>query len=348
MSFYLRTSLRAGPFRFNLSASGVSVSAGVPGFRVGTGPRGNYVRVAGLGTTYFTGQQIQAGQHQPYTPQPAPVGAHPVVMQDLTGAAVQHLAAAHPSDLIQQIQAAAKSRSLWPWSAALLLLLVAILPVWGLLLLLPGIPAVWWLWQRDVARRSVVVFYTVEDDAAAQYGNLNNSAGIVAAVQRIWLVESQGQLTNPYQRKVNAGAGAVVGRHGGGVDLAGPPVLVTNIAVPTLHAKDRSIYFLPDRVLVRHGNDYADIPYAAISAHMEQQRFIEEQAPPTDAQTVGTTWRYVNKSGGPDRRFKDNRQLPIMLYGRITFTAPPGFLMVWDFSRPDVAYALASAVHNMR
>jgi hypothetical protein len=45
MGFYVRKRLRAGPFRFNLSKSGLGVSAGVPGFRVGTGPRGNYVHV---------------------------------------------------------------------------------------------------------------------------------------------------------------------------------------------------------------------------------------------------------------------------------------------------------------
>lgn len=33
------------PFRFNLSNSGIGVSAGIKGFRVGTGPRGNYVHM---------------------------------------------------------------------------------------------------------------------------------------------------------------------------------------------------------------------------------------------------------------------------------------------------------------
>jgi hypothetical protein len=36
-SFYLRKSLRAGPFRLNLSRSGIGLSVGVPGFRVGAG-----------------------------------------------------------------------------------------------------------------------------------------------------------------------------------------------------------------------------------------------------------------------------------------------------------------------
>ena len=45
MGFYIRKSIKAGPFRFNLSKSGLGVSAGIPGFRVGTGPRGNYVHM---------------------------------------------------------------------------------------------------------------------------------------------------------------------------------------------------------------------------------------------------------------------------------------------------------------
>jgi hypothetical protein len=47
MGFYIRKSIFAGPFRFNLSTSGVGVSVGVKGFRVGTGPRRNYVHMAG-------------------------------------------------------------------------------------------------------------------------------------------------------------------------------------------------------------------------------------------------------------------------------------------------------------
>ena len=43
MGFYLRKSVSVGPLRFNLSKSGIGISAGVKGFRVGAGPRGNYI-----------------------------------------------------------------------------------------------------------------------------------------------------------------------------------------------------------------------------------------------------------------------------------------------------------------
>jgi len=36
MGFYLRKSLRVGPLRFNLSKSGIGLSAGIKGFRIGT------------------------------------------------------------------------------------------------------------------------------------------------------------------------------------------------------------------------------------------------------------------------------------------------------------------------
>jgi hypothetical protein len=52
MGFYIRKSVKAGPFRLNLSKSGIGVSAGIPGLRVGAGPRGTYVHMGGHGVYY--------------------------------------------------------------------------------------------------------------------------------------------------------------------------------------------------------------------------------------------------------------------------------------------------------
>jgi hypothetical protein len=58
---------------------------------------------------------------------------------------------------------------------------------------------------------------------------------------------------------------------------------------------------------------------------------------------VGTTWKYVNKGGGPDHRYKNNPQLPIMQYGQLTITGPSGFNFIWQTSRAAAAPALSSA-----
>lgn len=47
MSFYLRTSIGVGPVRVGMSRSGLGASVGVPGFRLGAGPRGTYISLGG-------------------------------------------------------------------------------------------------------------------------------------------------------------------------------------------------------------------------------------------------------------------------------------------------------------
>lgn len=70
MGFYLHKSVAVGPFRFNLSGSGVGMSVGVRGMRVGTGPRGNYVRI-GRGGVYYR-QTFHAPAEQPIRSLPLP------------------------------------------------------------------------------------------------------------------------------------------------------------------------------------------------------------------------------------------------------------------------------------
>jgi Protein of unknown function (DUF4236) len=53
MALFIRKSFSIGPFRFNLSKSGVGVSVGVKGLRVGTRPDGKSYVAGGRGGLYF-------------------------------------------------------------------------------------------------------------------------------------------------------------------------------------------------------------------------------------------------------------------------------------------------------
>lgn len=52
MPYYFKKSIKAGPFRFNLSKSGIGISAGITGLRIGTGPRGHYIHAGRKGVYY--------------------------------------------------------------------------------------------------------------------------------------------------------------------------------------------------------------------------------------------------------------------------------------------------------
>ena len=59
---------------------------------------------------------------------------------------------------------------------------------------------------------------------------------------------------------------------------------------------------------------------------------------------VGQTWQYVNVKGGPDRRYKNNRVLPIMRYGTLEFASGHGLQWQLQVSRADAAAPVAHAV----
>src|SRR5439155_26195232 len=58
MAFYFRKSIGFGPFRLNLSKSGIGASFGVRGARISAGPRGTYISVGRNG--FYYGQRIDS------------------------------------------------------------------------------------------------------------------------------------------------------------------------------------------------------------------------------------------------------------------------------------------------
>ena len=74
MGFYFRKSKSFGPFRLNLSKSGVGVSTGVKGARLSIGPNGTYVNVGRNGIYYrkkisgSSSKKAAANPKQAYSP----------------------------------------------------------------------------------------------------------------------------------------------------------------------------------------------------------------------------------------------------------------------------------------
>jgi len=254
MGLRLGTSLRAGPFRFNISPSGIGVSAGVPGFRVGSGPRGNYVRVGGHGISYqatLGGSRRGPGTRQSASlstpPPPAVASAGAVVLQDTTGATVQQLVGTGPGDLVDQLNAAGGRQPLAIWVALVALIIAVSLGTVGLFLLALALPLVIWLGLRDRARRTVVAFYDVQGNPAAWYEQLLESATQLAQAKGVWRITAAGAVRTTHQHKVNAGASRVVARQAARISLNDPARLTTNVNVPSITVGAASLWFPRNR-----------------------------------------------------------------------------------------------------
>ena len=351
MGFYIRKSIKAGPFRFNLSKSGLGVSTGIPGFRVGTGPRGNYVQMGRNGIYYRA--SLGGTRRAPAAPLPAspPNWTAPayspsgVLMEDTTGATAFALEPTGPDDLVHQLNTAG-SRFAWWWPTAIAgaVLALAVGRAAGLVLAVLLIPVCIWLHFNDQARRTVVLFYEVHDEAERWFQALITQWPWLSQSQRLWRVIESGDINTPYLHKRNAGASTLISSTPTTAPLSGPPQLKTNIAIPSIVAGKSALYFLPDRLLVRDGKRFTDINYEHLQVFSTTQRFIESGAPPADGTLVDTTWLYVNKNGGPDRRFNNNRQLSVMLYGRLILTTATGLYWILQMSRYEGAEPVAHVI----
>lgn len=361
MGFYIRKALRVGPLRFNLSKSGVGVSAGIKGLRLGTGPRGNYVHMGRAGLYFRKSLNVPGGRAagRPDTPQllpsePAHLG-EPLgtvgPLQDVESASVHQMVDASSAELLREMNEKRKKARLLPGAIVLsiivvLLLIVGSVPVW--LVVLFGALAVgvcWLIFMKDELRKTTVILYDLEPEVETAYARLHDAFGVLRSCSRTWHIEARGDVRD---RKYHAGASGVVKRKQVTLSTGAPPFVKANIEVPLVPVGRQVLAFMPDRLLVFDSAAVGAISYSDLALDVGESQFVEEEAVPQDATVVGKTWRYVNKKGGPDRRFKDNREIPICAYEQIHLSSTTGLNEVIQASRRGASTTLSQALSSIR
>jgi hypothetical protein len=214
----------------------------------------------------------------------------------------------------------------------------------------------WWSWiagllavalivicdrHNDVTDGTLILQYSIDGDAGQAFTHVQDAFKRFAACHRIWHVDAAAQ-TNDWKR--NAGAGYLERRSAISAVFTPPPKVQCNLNVPKIKAGRETLYLLPDRLLIYDSSGVGAVPYADLRAQSGKTRFIETEQVPADSGQVGTTWRYVAKNGGPDRRFNNNRQLPIMMYGELKLSSGSSLNAQFQCSVPDAATELSSAI----
>jgi hypothetical protein len=351
MGFYLRKSIKAGPFRFSLSRSGIGMSVGVPGLRVGTGPRGNYVHMGGGGLYYRatlpSGGRASAAESRSRIPQRLPAPSSVENYERIESGDVLAMVDESAGGLLEQMRAASTRIGVMPWvlggaALSVLIALSAGLAGWLVVLVaLGGALATASARIRDVAGRLVILFYDLEPDALAAYEELHHAFARLAGTDGIWNLEARAHTEDA---KRNAGATQLVQRRRVRLHTGTPSVIRTNLDVPAIPSGEETLYFFPDRLLVSSPNGIGAVPYDELHLKIEARQFVESDPVPPDALEIGTTWQYVNRDGGPDRRFADNPRLPILLYEQVSFTSPSGLNELLQFSKTGGGESFRSAI----
>jgi hypothetical protein len=271
-------------------------------------------------------------------------------LTEIESADVSQMVDSSSAKLLAELNEKQKKIRLWPVVTGAGLLLLAGVgavgwPLWamGLVTALAAV-GVFVAVRRDQFAKTVVLFYDFDEEMEKAYQLLHDRAATLAASAKVWHVEASGRV---HDRKYHAGASHIIRRKPTTIRTAEPPHVKTNISTIAIGVGRQTLHFFPDRLLVYDSHGVGGIAYPALQLEAGHTRFVEDEAVPRDAQVVDHTWQYVNKSGGPDRRFKNNRQLPVCLYNELSLQSESGLNELIQLSKADVAEGFVQAVDDL-
>ena len=188
-----------------------------------------------------------------------------------------------------------------------------------------------WVILRKVYKQYFIIDlnYNFDDDYNDYYSCLNLFFSELASNHRLWIIENRYTNENT--------------RYSGGATLSSDRVLVklekkkaiylnSNVEYYGFEFQKKKFYFLPDRLLIDDNVKVSSLRYSEFQFIFDTVDFVEEEGSPADAEVISSTWKYVNKNGSPDKRFKDNYEIPICRYGTMLLQSNNGLNILYYFS----------------
>jgi hypothetical protein len=175
-----------------------------------------------------------------------------------------------------------------------------------------------------------------------EWAKVDNSFRELCSVAAIWDVTSRKDV----DRQERSVASHAIERQRVGLrTLAGDSVVRSRFdGLQFENANGAPIILYPLVTLVGDlSGDLAVLATSDVRIEAAHSDFLEEESVPADATVLKRTWAKVNKDGSPDRRFKENYQIPICRYGALRLRSKTGLREDFQTSALDPALRFGAA-----
>jgi len=330
MGFRYRKSIRVGKFfRINVSKSGIGYSFGVPGARVTHSANGRVTTTVGIPGTGLSYSQSYTPNHNTShnnrssnSQQALPDnGIGPEML--IESASIENFQPAEMQDLIKALKNARAINTMGNVFAVIgiVFLLACVIGIHNAIIggtcsIIAGICK--YLASHNMA---VHLDYKLDEEANYQHEKRINAWDTFLGSRMTWQVTSQ---ANVYNQKTHAGATSSIHRECFKHSNKLPIYIKSNQRTIVLKLKKEQLFLFPDKILIMKGSSIGAISYDTVHISTNKGQFVESGIVPIDAEVVRYTWQYVNKNGSPDRRFSNNRQIPVCLYGYVIIKSNSG------------------------
>ena len=311
MGFRYRKSINlGGGFRVNLSKNGIGYSWGVKGYRItktADGRTRQTVSIPGTGISYVEEHGKRQGTRGQQA-QPDPYAGYSDA-QRVTSADANSLRSPEYGKLFKHIKLV---RLLVTLFVILAILAVAVPPLCVVLLILLAVLLI---------RGRYSITYEFDETEQQRWDEVSAAWRAVASsksLQEVTLIakskksRTSGGIENAVDTvKITAGKSL-------------PWYLKTNITPVVFKLKEQQLAIMPDCLLIFGKKQFGALDYRDVKFDISAFGFLEGGPAPSDSEVVKMVWAYTNNDGSPDRRYANNKQYPVMKYGKIVITSPNG------------------------
>jgi hypothetical protein len=195
----------------------------------------------------------------------------------------------------------------------------------------------------------ISVNFDMESEVAEPHRRMQAAFDRMASSLGAWMVQTEQRIDRV---KARSWAGSVVWRGPAVLRRSAATLVDTQdlpLALSVLRGKSTA-YFYPGFVLLDggHRSDFAVIDFTELEIISAATDFTETEHVPSDALFVGSTWAKANKNGSRDRRFKHNRELPILRYGSLNLSSAGGLNEGFMFSNAEASASFAAAISDLK
>lgn len=189
----------------------------------------------------------------------------------------------------------------------------------------------------------IAVSFEATDAAQRAYSSMVRAFDLLKLSERKWDVTAD-RATNQFAERTLANR--TVNRHPVTFEFSSTDlILFSGRAMRFENVNGDDILIYPGvAVIPRADGLFALIDIRELQVTIDGVRFHEVEGVPRDAKIVGHTWAKTNKDGSPDRRFKENHQIPICLYGQIGFRSQTGVTEEYMVSNADASLGFVESV----
>jgi hypothetical protein len=186
-------------------------------------------------------------------------------------------------------------------------------------------------------RTKVFIGYVLAPEAEVKLKEILRAFAILRRCNGVWAFQVQAN-TNDKQWKYNGGGLFSIAKLPIAIFNRPIPNIETNIKVCGVAYNQMAIYFLPEKLLVINGTKISHVPYNLLGISPTHMEYVETQGHVyADSLILERRWKYINRDGSPDRRFKANHQVPLVRCGilDLDLAGTPMCLLTSDPNGPE-------------